>query len=154
MKCLGRVQNFKMSKKNNVQTLGSHFSYFDNKYMTFEGQTGLRDKTFSTNFWLWKCWKTIKTKIPWNSWSSNHVFLFLLRWLCLFIYSNNSKTFTKSQDISNCFHRNRWLHKEKNKKDLLLFNHWRILILFFPKNWLLNMWKIHNFSSRKKKKCK
>lgn len=63
MKCLGRVQNFKMSKKNNVQTLGSHFSYFDNKYMTFKGPDWIKGtKLLVPTFDCEMYWKTIKQR--------------------------------------------------------------------------------------------
>ena len=102
------------------KTLGSHFSYFDIKYMKFKGPDWIRGtKVFVATFDCEMYWKTIKPRSHEIADLAN-IFFFLVHWLCLFIYSNNSKTFTKSQDISNCFTETdgfAW----KRTEDLLLF---------------------------------
>lgn len=78
-----------------------------------------------------KCTQKTQTKIPLNSWSSNHIFCISM---FLFIYSN-SKNFTKSQTIYN-FHRNeRFLHvywKRICFQKICYPSITKILILFFP----------------------
>ena len=119
-------------RKRMYKILGSHFSYFDIKYVTFKGPDWVKGtKVLVPTFDCEMYWKTIKPR-------SHEIadlaifFFFLLHWLCLFIYSNNSKTFTKSQDISNCFTETDGFALKRRTDDLLLFNHWRVLILFFP----------------------
>lgn len=72
MKSLGRVQNFKFSKKKNAQNLGFSFFYI----LIFKGPDQIKETKILRQTSTMKCTGRLLNQISLNSLPSNHIFLF------------------------------------------------------------------------------
>lgn len=127
MKSLGRVQNFMFSGEKNTQNLEFLSLIFYIKHKILGARLDQRNKTFRTNFWVCNVLKESHTKIPLNnSLPNNHIFFYF----SVFIYlKQQPQKFYLFLIISQ-----KWMDfiEKRRTESLLLFNPWRILILFFP----------------------